>query len=73
MTKEHVTWTCGECDVTKDYQSRYDSDVPVGWFRLEDHAQYFVMCSISCLHRFVQTELVAAQTSPPTPEPEKKS
>jgi hypothetical protein len=51
-----VQYTCGECEATTSFQPDFDSDMPEGWFRLEDRRCYYVICSLKCLRSFVDQE-----------------
>ena len=48
-------WRCGECPKTLDFELSYDGDMPEGWFRIEDRASHYVVCSVECLKNFVRT------------------
>lgn len=47
-------YECGECGATKLYRDEIN-EMPDGWYRLEDRALVFVLCSIRCLGTLVET------------------
>lgn len=49
MSSHETQWTCGECGTTSDYVPEFPGDMPDGWYRLEDRACVYLMCSLDCL------------------------
>jgi hypothetical protein len=62
-----MPFTCGECGKVEVFQREYDSDMPEGWFALEDRAIVSVVCSIQCLVVLVRT--LERRASLPQEEP----